>query len=332
MLLLHDFPVMELLIELQILRRLRVTPLQVVLITGSAWRGPAVKSLLLRSALGFHLRRRECSTGAPRCEGCPRIRECWYSLAFESPASLFPDAGLHHTDLRVAHPFYLASAPVWDRRLEPGAALPLLLTLAGRPGPLLGRLIESLEEAGRSGRWGGYFHIDRVVSPLNPAIRLHNAVRWREAAGVPWPHWPVPQRRAVAAVRLRFLSPLRLRIRGVVQRRPEFSSIVGALLRRLHVLAALYGRARLEGDWKRPLIRQAANLTVVSQSWRYHREERWSGRQEQSIPIDGMLGEIAVAGDLSGLWPFLDVGQWLGVGATTGHGCGAYVLDELHSE
>jgi hypothetical protein len=258
--------------------------------------------------------------------------ECWYSLAFESPSNLFPDAALHRTDARVAHPFYLASAPVWDRHLEAGAALPLLLTLAGRPSPLLGRLLESLEEAGRSGRWGGRFHVHRVVSPLNPAICFQDAERWSEAGAVAWPGWPVPERREVEGARLRFLSPLRLRIRGEMQRSPQFSSIVGALLRRLQLLAALYGGARLEGDWKAPLIRQAGNLAVAAQSWTYLREQRWSGRQGQSIPIDGMLGEIVVAGDLSGLWPFLDVGQWLGVGTSTGHGCGAYVLDETRPE
>jgi hypothetical protein len=295
----------------------------------SVWRGPAIKTLLLRSGLGYHMRRRECLTGAPDCQGCQRQAECWYAFAFDSPAAAFPETGLTRLDDHTAHPYFFASAPLFDSELAAGTQLPCLLTLFGRAEPLLNRLLGSLEEAGRSGRWGGRFRIRQVVSPLVPDRRLEGGQCTREASSGWWPAWRIPEPRPVDAARLRFLSPLRLRIQGKVQRQPTFPEMMRALLRRIHVLAGLYGAAKLPDEWKPPLLEQAARAVTLQREWTYVREDRHSGRQRRSIPLDGVLGEVTVAGDLSALWPFLDVGQWVGMAAGTGHGLGAYVLDEV---
>jgi hypothetical protein len=52
--------------DVQVLRRLRVTPAQLLLAMDTPWNGAGIKSLLLRSGLGFHLRRGECITGGLR--------------------------------------------------------------------------------------------------------------------------------------------------------------------------------------------------------------------------------------------------------------------------
>ena len=309
------------------LSSLRVTPLQVVLQMQSTWTGPALKTLLLRSGLGFHLRRRECLTGAQQCAGCARQRECWYSFAFESPADLLSGSALQRRDGQNAHPFYLASAPIAQRILPPGTDLPCLLTVFGQPEPLLSRLLWALEEAGISGKWGGAFRIRSVISPLRPSVRLSADGRSGREEDLQWPHWRVPPPRAVRGVRLRFLSPLRLRIQGTLVAQPSFPEIVRALLRRIHILSGLYGSITPPAGWTLPLLEQAAQATPLTDSWSYFAEHRASGRQKRHIRIDGICGEISLAGDLAGLWPFLDLCQWIGIGASTGHGLGAYVLD-----
>ncbi len=69
-------------VESQVLTSLRVTPLQLMLRMCEPWRGPRFRSLLLRSALGYHLRQRECLTGKPECAQCPEEHNCWYAYAF----------------------------------------------------------------------------------------------------------------------------------------------------------------------------------------------------------------------------------------------------------
>jgi hypothetical protein len=305
-----------------------VTPLQLILQMESPWTGPAVKTLLLRSGLGFHLRRRECLTGAPDCAGCPRQRECWYSYAFDSPAALFAAAPLQRLDEHNAHPFYLASALSDLRTMPAGAALPCLLTVFGRTAPLLNRILNALAEAGQSARWGARFRLATVTSPLHPEVWREGAHTLVRPAEPLWPAWEIPQQRDVRAARLRFLSPLRLRIRGQLQTRPDFTGICRSLLRRIHVLAGLYGGVSAPAGWTSSLLDQAAAAIVVASSGQSFREHRNSGRQHRRIILDGVNGQITVAGDLSALWPFLEVGQWIGIGASTGHGLGAYVLDQ----
>jgi CRISPR-associated endoribonuclease Cas6 len=309
------------LVHQQVLQCLRVTPLQVILRMETPWHGPALKTLLLRSALGFHLRRRECLTGAPRCEGCTKKRDCWYSLAFDTPGDII--SSTRGRDQNASHPFYFCAAPILGH-LASGTRLPCIFTSFGSSQPIAEKIILALQEAGATGRWGGRFRVDEVVSAVQPRIRRQSA---QFAARTVWPPWTLGDSPSVSAVHLRFLSPLRLRIQGVVQRRPLFSEIVRALLRRLHILANLYSEVNLDRAWAEPLLAQAQDMRTLNDDWFYMSESQFSARQGANKLLDGVWGEMRVAGDLSGLWPFLDVGQWIGVGASTGHGFGCYVAE-----
>jgi len=312
-----------------VLDHLRLTPLQVVLQTTSEWKGPAIKAMLLRSGLGYHLRAQECLTGAAACEGCLRTSQCWYATAFDSAGNVASrsDALLHHGDARVSHPYYLATAPLFERELAAGSFLPCLLTVFGQPDPLLSKILSALKSAGRSARWGGGFRICRYASALTPDSST--TIQRQPQIGLvgAMPRWKPNPTASLNAVRLRFLSPLRLRIAGTVEREPAFPEIVRALLRRIHILAGLYSRVKLEQGWAQSLVDLARTAQVVHSQWTFVGETRRSGRQHRSIPIDGVLGELTVAGDLSRLWPFLDAGQWTGVGASTSHGLGCFILE-----
>jgi hypothetical protein len=115
----------------------------------------------------------------------------------------------------------------------------------------------------------------------------------------------------------------------VVQRHPTFGEFVRALLRRIHVLASLYSQAELERGWATPLLASAQIARTIGQEWRYVRETRFSGRQRQDVVLDGVWGGMEVVGELSALWSFLEVGQWLGVGASTAHGFGCYTVERI---
>ena len=311
----------------QILRHLLVTPLAVTLQMDSPSEFPPIATVRLRGALGYHLRRRECLTGAPSCTGCTQSAACWYSFAFETPRVSSSPAALDHGDTHHSHPFYLASAPLAAPVLVPGSTLPCLLTIFGSRRTLLPKLLAALEEAGRSGRWGGRFHISSVVSPLKPSVSATLAMALAGPGVLNWPSWEPRPATGDSSVTLRFLSPLRLRVHGQLQRDPDFVTIARALFRRIHLLASLYSSAQLETGWMQALLASAAALIPVAVEWEYVRETRHSGRQHRDIVLDGLFGAIQLAGDVTPLRSFLDVGQWTGIGASTGHGFGCYVLE-----
>jgi hypothetical protein len=297
------------------LRHLRVTPLRLVLRLKSEWRGPRLKTLLLRSGLGYHLRQRECLTGAPSCDGCSQAARCWYAAAFDTPAVTHPAKPLHHAEQNRPHPFYLVAAPDERPFLPPGERLPCLLTLFGNQKELAGKILDALAAAGAAGRWGGYFDVESAGSAFGPGPSL-----------VPWRLSPVvPTRRA----EIDFVSPLRLRIKGLVQREPAFPEFMRALLRRIHLLVRLYSEVDLPPNWALPLVEGARALDVRHKNWRYMCEARASGRQGRKVAFDGVFGGFIVSGELDGLWPFLDAGQWIGVGSSTSHGFGCFAAQRV---
>lgn len=301
---------------------LRITPVTVVLLVERDWHGSRIKSLLLRSGLGVHLRRRECLTGAPTCAGCARKADCWYSIAFDTEAAATGGARLQHGDAHRPHPYYLTAAPDFRSRLEAGTELAVRLCVFGNPEPLFGKLLAAIAEAGGSGNWGGPFRIDRVVSLVNPLQRTHGVKPF------PFPSWSPPEARDVWRLRIRMTSPLRIREKGQLVRQPDFVRFVLALGRRIHLLAGMYSTdVELPRGWSLELAALAAACDVEAYDWQYLREERTSGRQKREVPMDGMLGGLAVQGRLTELYPFLLAGQWMGVGASTGHGLGGYWVE-----
>lgn len=309
--------------ELLILSRLRVTPVQLVLEAVDPWNGPRWKGLLLRSAVGFHLRQRECLTGAPTCAGCGVAADCWYAYAFETPASLASAPGLRHADLYRPHPYFLSAAPAQELELRPGATLPCLLTLMGASEPSLVRLAGALDLAGRSGRWGGRFRIARMTSPLDPRVELPVKDPPDCAAAVHWPAWKIPDESGARAIRIQTIAPLRLRRRGTLIRKPAFGDIIQALTRRVHLLAQTFAELDLPPGWADELLERANGTRLLRAEWEYDCETRFSGRQKQRIPLDGVMGTLEVSGDLGPLWAYLDLARWIGIGSSTSHGFGS---------
>ena len=129
------------------------------------------------------------------------------------------------------------------------------------------------------------------------------------------------------AMSLSFLSPVRIITDKRLARDPSFADIVRALLRRIHILATLYSQVNLEKGWAQPLIELAQTIRTVDSHWDYVCETRRSGSQQRDIPMDGVIGGMTVVGDLTRFKPFFDAGQWIGIGKTTSHGMGCYVVE-----
>jgi hypothetical protein len=125
-------------------------------------------------------------------------------------------------------------------------------------------------------------------------------------------------------LRLRFLSPLRLRVDGRYCSRPSFPSLVQALVRRLNLLLALYGRGQPDPAWARPVLAQADAARLIGADFRPFLWSRFSGRQHERILMDGITGAIEVQGDLTELAGWLLLGEALYLGSGTSLGLGRY--------
>jgi hypothetical protein len=135
--------------------------------------------------------------------------------------------------------------------------------------------------------------------------------------------------RQLSQVTLEFLTPLRIKKYGGYQEgseRIEFATLLDLLLGRIEALALFH----CGGDWvPNAALREAArSVRVVTRHLSLQRLERYSNRQQQKLPMHGMVGSISFAGNLAAFLPLLRMGEYIHIGAGTAFGLGRY---RLHS-
>jgi hypothetical protein len=307
-----------------------IDPIQLPEYSGSAWRG----------LFGHALRATACITRQPSCAGCLLLRECAYPVLFETPAAALtggergqarPDPSGPDT---LPHPYVLEPDLDPPPVLAAGAGLGLGLTLIGDAQRRLTFVIAAFVEAGKRG-----------LGPTQARLQLHT-VSWERGVGSDdWqPLWsprqglaPAPTRLAAApppcpaAVRLRFLTPLRIKAGGGFPSPETFRvrDLLRNLHTRLHRLCQLYGGDPSPFAWAR-VAGHADALEVTHTDLRWQDWRRWSNRQHAHQPMGGLVGSLVLAGPaLSVYWPVLWLGQWVHAGKGTAFGLGGYRLEPL---
>lgn len=127
-------------------------------------------------------------------------------------------------------------------------------------------------------------------------------------------------------LKLRFLTPARIRVQGDLQTGVTFELLIRNLLRRVSTLAAVHGRSHLDLDY-RGLIERAESVRTLRSRLKWWDLERYSNRQAEKLKVGGLIGEIEYQGDaVEDYMPLLVAGELLQVGAGASYGLGRYEL------
>ena len=308
---------------------------------GSAWRG----------VFGRALRKTVCVTRLPACDPCALLRSCPYPFLFESrtPPSAEKLTRYPHTP----GPYVLEPA---DPRFDTGeeGMVNLGVTLFGPANDHLPYVVHALDRAGRGGLTARRIRLEMVdvqaESPGGAAPR-HGAAEGGAADGDAsrtrnggWstvfepggrlssvraglsalPPSPPP-----AAVRVRLLTPLRMRRQGRFAGAADFDfrAFASHLLRRISLLTYFFGDTPLETDFA-GLLRRAESVPTAERTLHWQDWTRHSSRQQADVPMGGVVGCFRL--DRPGLdpfWPMLWIGQWTHVGRGCSMGLGRYALE-----
>ncbi len=281
---------------------------------GNAWRG----------ALGYALREVACLTGAPGCGGCTRRAQCAYAYLFETPPPA--DATVMRLYPSAPHPFVL-------RELDdapPGQAA-LLLTLVGRAQELLPLLVQALRRAahGPQGIQGCQLQLREVRQEAGLGRDAWQRIDGPRGLLLSLPCAPCELPPPPAhAVRLRFLTPLRVKREGgaLGARALDFAALAGTLVRRISMLQAFHTDTPLQAPFVE--LKARARQVLMRSQLAPVQQQRFSNRQHRSMPMDGLLGHVELdAADAQAFWPFLWLGQYLHVGSAATMGLGCYVIE-----
>ena len=113
-------------------------------------------------------------------------------------------------------------------------------------------------------------------------------------------------------LKLNLVTPVAFKNKGKITREPDFSRIIGSLMRRYTFFEATEGR-RL--NWHFTEISELAKqvkisgMNIETVCW-----ERYSTRQEQRIPISGVIGTVSYIGPVAGFEELLNAGEILRCG------------------
>ncbi len=280
------------------------------------WSGP-----LWHGVLGKALRDLHCVMSDTSCPACPLLHGCGYPYLFQRIA---PPGSEMMANKPVPVPHVLR--PLFQEEVaSPGDVVPLGLVLVGDAAARWRHMLAALRRAGQAGlgrRRGRLRLLEvnqvRLDSDMSIALWAEGETPTAEAAAaIPVPI-PCPSR-----ARLTLLTPYRP---GAARAPFDAARFAMAVVRRVSLLQYFYTGKRLTADFK-ALKAQAARIETGDPRFRWCRDKRFSARHDDIANTSGWLGECHL--QLSGaraLWPYLWLGQWLGVGKNASMGFGWYAL------
>ena len=140
---------------------------------------------------------------------------------------------------------------------------------------------------------------------------------------------PSPPTPPAGGVRIRLVSPLRIRRAGRLTRAADFDfrAFAANLLRRVSLLTYFFGGKRFDADFK-ALLGRAEGVAVGDASLRWRDWTRHSSRQGAYMRMGGLIGDFRIeAAELGPLWPLLWLGQWVHAGKACTMGLGRYLVE-----
>lgn len=294
---------------------------------------PAYAGSALRGSLAAAYKRTVCVVEHRDCPRCHLRTVCTYPLIFEPPPR--PDVPLLGAE-GVPPAYILRPPPVrnWHhpvpQPIGPGQRWAFDLLLFGSAIDQFPLVLYAAHRAFQGGLGGRRvpFHIRQVLQvyphrrQARPLFRAHPMPLYR----TPRPVILRPPRRTrpVERLRIRFVTPIRLKQGGRYRFDARLDTLIAALLRRLSRLGLLYGTGPVEEY--RDLLAVARQVRTVRQDLAWVDWTRYSGRQATVMQLGGWVGEIEFEGPLTPLWGWLRLGEVVHVGKNTAFGLGQYVI------
>ncbi len=286
---------------------------------------PPYKGSTLRGAFGNTFKRVVCTIRGTPCPECILYRRCVYSYIFETPPPEGSEILRRYT--AIPHPFVLE--PPLDTRTDflPGEELECNLILIGRAIDYLPYFVYTFEEMCRRGlgKGRGRCVLDRITHD-GKTIYLSSKKRLTD----------LPQTSAISfdspasppdTIRLRFITPTRLKFNNDLVLDLEFHHLIRNLLRRVSSLSYFHCGRRLDTDFK-GMIERAEQVETIERELKWHDWERYSSRQDTRMKLGGFTGIVEFNGDVGEFIPILRIGESIHVGKGTSFGLGKYEILE----
>lgn len=292
---------------------------------------PAYLGSTIRGIMGHCIHQFYCTNEAKKCFLCEKRKECLYAQYFSSTGG---EAG-------AVNPYTIYVHGQGKERWERGDHCVFDITLFGKAAEHAGIYLDALMAMEQRG-WGRgrlRFRLLQVTDPDSERIVYTAEKIWIHNLN-PRACTIAPRNAAYAC--LVFDTPLRIVSGGELFQKLSFDKLIQFLTRRISLLTTKYTEndpflhsgkrispfttkytdVCLEWDIDE-MMRQAAAVKVVEESWREVHFSRYSMNQKgKKLELPSQTGWVLYEGDISPFVPILEIGRYLriGKGATIGFG------------
>jgi hypothetical protein len=285
---------------------------------------PPFKGSTFRGVFGVALKKVVCALKRQECDTCLLRERCIYSTIFEIPTG----ESIKGTP-SPAHPFIIEPPLTRKAHFQSGEGLDFNLILLGRSHENLPYFVYAIEQMGRIGigqRINGkrsQFQLRRIS--FGEQV-IYDSEDKRLLAPRP-DHLVLEEfinlnpERTIKEITLNLLTPLRLKFDNRLQAELPFHVLIRAALRRIALLNNQFGDGEPGLDYK-GLVARAEKVETKKSILQWFDWKRYSNRQEQSMLMGGMIGEITYEGELTEFMPLLQYCEKVHLGKATTFGLG----------
>jgi CRISPR-associated endoribonuclease Cas6 len=282
---------------------------------------PNFKGNVFRGSLGKALRRLTCASGLNDCKDCLLINDCIYSRIFESFNIRVNQSILGKVE-KAPHPFIIDVGEKNQLEYSRNQGIRFRLTLIGEAMKYISYFILAFIDIGEYGigRTRGCFKIKEVRAGGQEIYNAHKKRITLDFDSIPGSRFSSLKWNK-SSLNLSLETPLRLKYDQRFQKQITFPMIVSNLLRRVYLLANHYCGGPASVNMKE-LIDMSKKVVPVNSEIYWHRQERYSYRQNRGISMAGVSGTLDFEGDFSPFIGFLRIGEYLHLGKGTSFGLG----------
>ena len=285
----------------------------------------------LRGALGQALES-ICPSRGFGCTRCSQSEECAHNYLFQTPSQIGRNPRNYSNH---PHPFVLEPPITTQETFEAGKALKFRLILIGKGISYLPYFIDAFQRGGKEFGLGlnrGKYELAAIHSIFG---RHRACIYEAQKQPLQFTYHIMHSEDIINArqldptdrVRLRFLTPTRLKLKGrfISHRDFQFHHLFRCLLRRISDVSLSHCDEKLPRHYG-TLIDEATKIGTQSElnwtdNWQHYSKEK-----KMNMKFGGIVGQVTFEGNLGEFLPFLQLGEWLHIGKSTAFGNGKYII------
>jgi len=298
---------------------------------------PEYKGSTFRGVFGAALKKVVCALRRKECKDCLLRDKCVYSFVFETPS---PESQPQRKKRIVSppHPYVIEPPESQKTKYRKGESFDFALILFGKANDYLPYFVYAFEQMGKTGV-GKKIDGKRAKFSLNRVTFNNTPVYSRDDNKIKANLFPreltvedffSAEDASVHRLEITLKTPLRLKFQNKLEATLAFHVLTRAMLRRISSLSNYYGNGEPPLDYQ-GLVERAKSGEIKKSSLRWFDWKRYSNKQDQSMLMGGIVGQVIYSGDLAEFLPLIRFCEKVHIGKQTSFGLGKIAITGIWS-